>query len=62
VTPDDVNPYLLTAEERAKWKDRIASARTGLFTPPSLLKETIAIPGARGGSNWGSTASNPERE
>ena len=61
MTPDDVNPYLLTAAERAKWRDRIASARTGLFTPPSLLQESIALPGARGGSNWGSTASNPEK-
>jgi quinoprotein glucose dehydrogenase len=61
MTPEDVNPYLLTAEERAKWKDRIASALTGLFTPPALGKESIALPGARGGSNWGSTASNPEK-
>ena len=60
-TPDDIDPYLLTAEERATWKDRLASARTGLFTPPSLEHETIALPGARGGSNWGTTAANPEK-
>jgi quinoprotein glucose dehydrogenase len=61
VTPKDVNPYLLTREERANWKDRIASARSGLFTPPSLNVETIAMPGARGGANWGTTASIPEK-
>lgn len=61
VTPADVNPYLLTPEERSNWKDRIASARSGIFTPPSLQAETIAMPGARGGSNWGTTAANPEK-
>ena len=58
LTPDDVNPYILTPEERASWKDRIASARNeGLFTPPSL-KESLSMPGARGGSNWGTGAAN----
>lgn len=60
MTVDDVNPYLLTPEERANWKDRVASARTGLFTPPST-SETIALPGARGSSNWGTTAANPSK-
>jgi quinoprotein glucose dehydrogenase len=32
----------------------------GLFTPPGL-GETISLPGARGGSNWGSGASNPTK-
>jgi quinoprotein glucose dehydrogenase len=59
ITPDDVNPYILTPEERAAWKDRIAGMRNeGIFTPPGL-KETISLPGARGGSNWGSGAVNP---
>ena len=61
ISPDDVNPYLLTPEERARWKDRIAAMRNeGLFTPPSL-EETISLPGARGGSNWGSGAVNPTK-
>jgi quinoprotein glucose dehydrogenase len=59
MTADDLTPYLLTPEERATWKDRIASARKGLFLPPSE-HETLAIPGARGGSNWGTTAANPK--
>ena len=59
MTADDVNPYLLTPEERATWKDRIASARNeGLFTPPGL-EESLSLPGARGGSNWGTGAANP---
>ncbi len=46
-TADDINPYILTPEERETWKTRIANARNeGLFTPPSL-KDTVSIPGAR---------------
>ena len=45
MTSDDVNPYILTPEERAAWKDRIASMRNeGLFTPPGMT-ETISLAG-----------------
>lgn len=61
ISADDVNPYILTPEERAGWKKRIAAMRNeGLFTPPGLT-ETISMPGARGGSNWGSGAVNPAK-
>ncbi len=61
MTADDINPYILTSEERAEWKTRIANMRNeGLFTPPSL-KETMSIPGAQGGANWGCTAADPEK-
>lgn len=61
LTADDVNPYILTAEERTAWKKRVAAMRNeGLFTPPGLT-ETISMPGARGGSNWGSGAVNPTK-
>jgi quinoprotein glucose dehydrogenase len=61
MTADDVNPFLLTPDERAEWKARISRMRNeGLFTPPGL-EETISLPGARGGSNWGTSASNPAR-
>jgi quinoprotein glucose dehydrogenase len=61
ITADDVNPYILTADERARWKDRIATMRNeGLFTPPGMT-ETISLPGARGGSNWGTGAANPSK-
>jgi quinoprotein glucose dehydrogenase len=62
MTPDDVNPYFLTPEERASWKDRIASARNeGIFTPPGYKHDTVQIPGARGGNNRGATASDPAK-
>ena len=61
VSPDDVNPYILTAEERAAWKERIGKMRNeGLYTPPGMT-ETISMPGARGGSNWGSGAVNASK-
>ena len=61
MTPDDVNPYILTESERAVWRERLAKMRNeGLFTPPGL-EETISLPGARGGSNWGSIGSNPAK-
>ena len=61
ITADDVNPFILTAEEQASWKRRIAGMRNeGLFTPPGLY-ETISMPGARGGSNWGGSAANPAK-
>ncbi len=57
-TVDDINPYL-SAEEKSALRDRILSARNeGIFTPPST-RETISMPGNRGGSNWGQTAANP---
>src|SRR5690349_23793452 len=46
-TADDVNPYLMTTEERESWRTRIRAARNeGLFTPPTVGVETVAIPGA----------------
>lgn len=58
MTADDVDPYILTRQEQAQWKDRIASMRNeGLFTPPGL-GESLSLPGARGGSNWGTTAAD----
>jgi len=59
LSADDVNPYVLSAAERDEWKKRIAAARNlGLFTPPALI-DTIAVPGANGGANWGNTAAHP---
>jgi quinoprotein glucose dehydrogenase len=58
-TADDVNPYILKPEERETWKTRISNARNdGLFTPPAL-KDTVSIPGAQGGANWGCTSADP---
>jgi quinoprotein glucose dehydrogenase len=39
---------------------RLKKARNGLFTPLST-QETVAVPGAVGGANWGNTAANPAK-
>jgi quinoprotein glucose dehydrogenase len=58
-TVDDLNPYLLTGEQRAQFRERIAKARNdGPFTPIGF-DEVVHMPGNQGGSNWGSTAGNP---
>jgi quinoprotein glucose dehydrogenase len=56
----EINPYILTPEQRAMWTERIAKARKGgLFVPPAIGVDTVAIPGAQGGANWGTTAAHP---
>jgi glucose dehydrogenase len=58
-TVDDLNPYLLTPQEREQFRQRILKARNdGPFTPIGF-DEVIHMPGNQGGSNWGSTAANP---
>jgi quinoprotein glucose dehydrogenase len=61
LTAADINPYILTTRQRTEWQKRIGSARNGgLFTPPSF-RDTVSIPGAQGGANWGTTAADPAR-
>lgn len=58
-TAADLNPYILTAEEREAFRRRIERARNdGPFTPIGF-DEVVHMPGNQGGSNWGSTAANP---
>ena len=58
-TADDLNPYILTPEQREQFRQRILKARNeGPFTPIGF-EEVIHMPGNHGGSNWGSTAANP---
>jgi len=58
-TVEDINPFMLTDAEREQFKQRIAAARNeGLFTPIGF-GEAIHMPGNNGGSNFGSTSSNP---
>jgi glucose dehydrogenase len=58
-TVDDLNPHILTAEEREQFRQRILKARNdGPFTPIGF-EDVIHMPGNQGGSNWGSTAGNP---
>jgi quinoprotein glucose dehydrogenase len=58
---DDVNPWLATKEQYEAMKERVAKARNeGIFTPPGLT-DTISMPGNQGGSNWGTTAGDPDK-
>jgi quinoprotein glucose dehydrogenase len=58
-TADDLNPHILTAEEREQFRQRILKARNdGPFTPIGFT-DVVHMPGNQGGSNWGSTAGNP---
>ena len=58
-TVNDINPYMLTDEEREQFKVRVGKARNdGQFTPIGF-DEVIHMPGNHGGSNWGSTSANP---
>jgi quinoprotein glucose dehydrogenase len=60
MTEQDLTPYLLTPAERVEWQQRLAKARKGQFMPPST-EETVAVPGAVGGANFGNTAADPAR-
>jgi quinoprotein glucose dehydrogenase len=58
-TVDDINPYVDEAE-RAKIKETMLAARNeGLFTPQTLNRNQISVPGELGGSNWGGSAADP---
>jgi glucose dehydrogenase len=58
-TADDLNPHILTPEEREQFRQRILKARNeGPFTPIGF-DDVVHMPGNQGGSNWGSTAGNP---
>ncbi len=59
-TVDDLSPYL-SADDRARFRDQILTARNeGLFTPPSR-RGTIQMPGNNGGANWGGAAVDPQK-
>ncbi|MFZ0882474.1 MAG: pyrroloquinoline quinone-dependent dehydrogenase [Candidatus Acidiferrales bacterium] len=59
-TVADLDPYILSPRDRARWKAVVEGAiNEGLFTPPEQ-QDTVEMPGNRGGSNWGMTASNPD--
>jgi quinoprotein glucose dehydrogenase len=61
MTSKDITPYFLTSEERTAWIKRIDTMATGLFTPLSHKRETLALPGAVGGASWGNTAAIPNK-
>jgi quinoprotein glucose dehydrogenase len=66
-TEDDINPHLLTPEQYNELKERVRNANNGtgpqggLFVPTKLNGDAISMPGNQGGSNWGTTAADPQR-
>jgi quinoprotein glucose dehydrogenase len=56
---EDINPYLDDAE-KARLRGILENARNeGLFTPQTLDRDQISVPGELGGSNWGGSAADP---
>jgi quinate dehydrogenase (quinone) len=56
---DDINPYVDDVE-RERLRGILTNARNeGLFTPQTLTRDQISIPGELGGSNWAGTAADP---
>jgi quinoprotein glucose dehydrogenase len=56
---DDLNPYLDDAE-KARLRMIVQNARNeGIFTPQTLTRDQISVPGELGGSNWGGSAGDP---
>jgi quinoprotein glucose dehydrogenase len=56
---DDINPHLDEAE-RQRLRGILQNARNeGLFTPQTLTRDQISIPGELGGSNWGGSSADP---
>jgi quinoprotein glucose dehydrogenase len=56
---DDINPYVDDAD-KARLRDILRQARNeGLYTPQTLDRDQISIPGELGGSNWAGSAADP---
>jgi len=56
---EDINPHL-DEVERERLRGILANARNeGLFTPQTLTRDQISIPGELGGSNWAGAAADP---
>lgn len=60
VNLETLNPYFPDSIKQ-QWIKRLATAKSGLYIPPSDQYETIMMPGALGGANYGNTASNPDK-
>jgi quinoprotein glucose dehydrogenase len=60
VTKETLNPYFPDSTKQ-KWLKRLDSAKSGLYIPLSDKHETITMPGALGGANYGNTASDPKK-
>ena len=58
MTVKDMYDGFMKPEEKSWWKDRLASARTGFYTPPGLI-DTINLPSVNGGALFFSTGADP---
>ena len=58
MTVKDMYDAFMTDEEKGWWKDRLSSARTGLYTPPAL-RDTIVLPSVNGGALFFSSGADP---
>jgi quinoprotein glucose dehydrogenase len=55
----DINPHVDAAEQE-RLRGILSKARNeGIFTPQTLDRDQISIPGELGGSNWGGAAADP---
>ena len=59
VTKTSLNPFLPDSI-RKKWLLRLDAAQSGLYFPLTDKNETITMPGALGGANYGNTAADPQ--
>lgn len=59
VTTENLNPYFSDSIKQY-WHKRLTTAKSGLYVPPSDKYETIMMPGALGGANFGNTAADPK--
>ena len=57
--PQDINPYLDAAEQERLRDILMKSRNEGIFTPQTIDRNQITIPGELGGSNWGGSAADP---
>ncbi len=51
MTVNDLYDGFMTPQEKAWWRERLAKARSGLYTPPALT-ETIQLPSVTGGAAY----------
>jgi quinoprotein glucose dehydrogenase len=58
MTVKDMYDGFMNDEEKVWWKERLSKARTGFYTPPSLI-DTIQLPSVNGGALFFGTAAEP---
>ena len=59
LTVNDLNPYVDAAEAERLKKTFLAARHEGIFTPLTVGRDQISIPGEYGGTNWGGSAGDP---